>query len=100
MKNTRTINDLILYGIFKIEQGGGICDFEKLIEKCFSLFPKEFSFKSLKQWPDARKIDRPLRTLRDKKLISGNPITFFKLTTNGKKEAGQIAKTFSQKKLL
>ena len=41
-----------------------------------------------------------LRTLREKKMISGNLQTFFGLTSSGKKIAEEITKAFCQKKLL
>jgi len=49
--------------------------------------------------PDSRKIDRPLRTLRKRRLIKGDPKTFFTLTKTGQKIAEEIATTFRQRKL-
>ena len=94
------INNLIIFAIYSLTKNGKKCTFENLIQRCFSLFPQTFSFSQISQWPDARKLDRPLRTLRNKKLISGDPKTFFALTKKGKKIALEIAQTFTQKKLL
>lgn len=95
----KSINDLIVLSIYYIIEKKEKCDFEKLIKECFSLFPEVFSFSKHSKWPDSRKIDRPLRTLRNKKLIKGNPATSFSLTKTGKKLAIETSKIFRQRKL-
>jgi len=62
------INDLILLSIYLLEKEGKQCDFESLIERCLKLSPESVSFKR-NNWPDSRKIDRPLRSLRKEDLI-------------------------------
>lgn len=79
---------------------GKKCTFEELINECFTLFPKAFSFSQYPKWPDSRKLDRPLRAIRKRKLIAGDPKTSFSLTKQGKKIALEIARTFRQRKLL
>jgi len=93
------INELILLGIYSIVNNGEKCTFERLIKECFTLFPKTFSFSKYSNWPDSRKLDRPLRALRQKKLIKGDPKTSFTLTKTGHKIAEEITKTFRQRKL-
>lgn len=95
----KPINDLILFSIYLIIEKRKKCTFENLTKECFTLFPKVFGFSKHPEWPDSRKIDRPLRSLRNKKLIKGNPKTFFSLTKIGRKLAIQISKTFRQRKL-
>jgi len=92
-----TINDSILFCILKLE---GKSHFERIMKECFTLFPEKFGFPQYAKWPDARKIDKPLRDLRRKGLIKGNPSTFFELTKEGKKQAVEITKIVRQKKLL
>jgi len=94
-----SINDLILFGVFSAKNNKERCGFEKLVKECFFLFPKSFSLLGYSEWPDSRKLDRPLRTLRKRKLISGSPKTSFSLTNNGRKRAEEIAKIFRQRKL-
>jgi len=94
-----SLNDLILFSIYLATGNGGKCTFEKLVNKCFTLFPRSFSFSGIQKWPDSRKLDRPLRSLRKRKLIIGNPKTFFSLTKIGKKRAEETAKIFRQEKL-
>jgi len=95
-----SINNLILFAIHSLSKSSKKCTFQELIKECFSLFPKEFCFSKYPKWPDARKLDRSLRTLREKKMISGNLQTFFGLTSSGKKIAEEVTRTFCQKKLL
>jgi len=82
---------LIVFGIYSILQRGENCTFEKLIEECFSLFPKVFSFSRHSEWPDSLKFDRTLRTLREKGLVVGNPNTFYSFTKFGEKIAKKTA---------
>ncbi len=94
-----SINNLILLSIYSVIENQEKCTFERLIKECFTLFPQVFSFTRYLKWPDARKLDRPLRTLRKRKLITGDPKTYFSLTKPGKKIAEEITKTFRQRKL-
>lgn len=91
-----SLNDLIIFSIYS---AGNRCSFEELVKECFDSFPEYFSFPKIKKWPDSRKLDRPLRTLRKKKLIIGSPKTSFKLTILGKKLAAEITKSFRQRRL-
>ena len=95
-----SINDLILFGIFSVAESKKKCSFETLTHKCFTLFPKVFAIQKYPKWPDTRKLDRPLRTLRDEKMITGSPKNLFSLTKKGKKRALEVAKVFRQVKLL
>jgi len=96
----RSINDLILFSVFALTEKKEKCTFENLVKTCFILFPKRFAFSNYTEWPDSRKPDRPLRTLRKRKLITGSPSTAFSLTKTGRKKALEIAKSFQQKQLL
>ena len=95
-----SINNLILFGIYLVSTDSKKCSFQALVKKCFNLFPKTFALFGNSKWPDTRKLDRPLRTLRDKRLISGDPQATFSLTKKGKKTALGVAKIFTQRKLL
>ena len=95
-----SINDLILFGINSVTLDRRECTFERLIKECFDLFPKVFGFSEYPQWPDSRKLDRPLRTLRKRKLIIGDPTVAFSLTKQGRKRVAEITKILRQGKLL
>jgi len=100
MEKSRPISELILFSIYSITSSKGKCSFDKLIKECFTLFPQPFGFTRYPIWPDARKLDRPLRTLRKEKLIKGNPKTEFFITKEGKEKSEVIAKTLKQGRLL
>ena len=85
------INYLIIFGIYSLIVKGEKCTFEKLVAECFNLFPKVFSLARYPQWPDSLKFDRPLRTLRERGLIVGNPKGLFSLTRFGEKTAKDTA---------
>src|SRR4030042_6149819 len=91
-----SLNDLIVFSIFSLLGEKRKCTLEELVKECFILFPKNFSLSRFPKWPDSRKLDRPLRSLRKEKLITGNPGTFFSLTKTGKKRAEETAKLFRQ----
>jgi hypothetical protein len=93
------INDLILFCIYSVNEKEETCSMERLVKECFTLFPKAFCFNNFPQWPDSRKLDRPLRLLRNRKLIKGDPQNKFFLTDVGKKSVKDIAKFLIQKKL-
>jgi len=95
----KSINNLILFSIYSASEKKEKCAFEELLNKCFALFPKVFSFSKYPKWPDSRKLDRPLRLLRRKKLITGNPKTYFSLTKAGKKIAEDLIENSRQRRL-
>ena len=99
MFRQNSINQLILFTIYTLQKEGKECSFAKLVEECFRNFPQNFALKYHSQWPDTRKLDRPLRDLRKKKLIKKNSEKGFSLTLSGKKIAQTIAKTFRQQRL-
>jgi len=82
---------LIVFGIYSIFQRDRKCTFEKLIEECFKLFPKAFSFSRHPKWPDSLRFDRTLRKLREKGLVVGSANTLFSLTKFGERVAKDTA---------
>jgi hypothetical protein len=95
----KSINNLILFSIYLVLEKKEKCSFEELIKECFTSFPKIFSFPKHSKWPDARKLDRPLRFLRKRKLITGNPKSHFTLTKAGEKIAEEMTEKLRQRRL-
>ena len=95
-----SVNGLILFSIYSVISNNEICTFDRLIKECFTLFPEVFGFSRYPIWPDSRKLDRPLRSLRKMKFIKGDPKTEFFLTKEGKEKSQEIAKTLKQGRLL
>lgn len=94
-----SINDLIVLAIHLLDKENKETDFENILKKCFQLSPQLISFER-NNWPDARKLDRPLRSLRKQKLVTGDPKSLFSLTKKGEKGALEINKKLYQAKLL
>ena len=95
-----SVNDLILFCVYSIISNNEECSFDRLVKECFSLFPESIEFPRYPIWPDSRKLDRPLRFLRNERLIIGEPKTFFLLTPEGEKKAIELNKLLKQGKLL
>lgn len=95
-----SINDLILFSVYAVVTNKEDCTFERLVNESFVLFPHVFGFQKYPHWPDTRKLDRPLRSLRTCKYITGNPKKNFSLTKEGREKAEAIGKTLRQGKLL
>ncbi len=91
-----SVKDLVLVSLYELQKESR---FEELLATCFNLFPEKFSFQNHKNWPDARKLGRPLRFLREEGLVKGSPEEGFSLTGKGKKESLQTINLFRQKKL-
>lgn len=93
------IQDLILVSFYNLEKSKRKISFERLIKECFSLFPCKFNFSDYSQWPDARKLDRSLRSLRQRRLISGNPEKCYSLTKAGRRKVLETINSLRQRKL-
>lgn len=93
------IGELIIFSVNSAAEKKEKCTFERLLEECFNLFPKAVCFSKNQKWPDSRKLDRPLRDLRKKNFIKGDPKNSFVLTKEGKKITEETAKIFCQRKL-
>ena len=95
-----SICDLILISFYSLDNNiDKEISFEELLKQCFNLFPKKISFSNYSKWPDSRKLDRPLRTIRRKKMISGDFKKGFTLTQAGRKKSLNAMKFLGQKKL-
>jgi hypothetical protein len=95
-----SVNDLILFCIHSVLSNNEKCSFERLVKECFTLFPDTLKFERYPIWPDSRKLDRPLRFLRNEKLLIGDTKTYFMLTKDGEKKAAEVSKILRQGKLL
>jgi hypothetical protein len=95
-----SVNELILFCIHAVVANNEQCSFERLLKECFTLFPDMLKFPRYPIWPDARKLDRPLRALRNEKLIIGDTKTYFILTKEGEEKAVVVSKILRQGKLL
>ena len=93
-----SLDDLMVFAISNITKNGEDSTFERLVYECFYLFPKSFCFFRYPQWPDSNKLDRPLRKLREKGLVVGNPKIGFSLTDFGHKTADEVGEKLHKRK--
>jgi len=91
-KKLNPINDLILFVLYSSSSKES--SFGKLAKECFNQFPQVFSLRNYPQLLDTRKLDRPLRTLRKRKLIDGDPKTF-----SGQKRSSRNCQNSSPKEI-
>lgn len=85
-KRVYSLEDLILIGLDTVVKKKKKCSYGDLISELFLKFPNIFSITDYPKWPDTLKLDRPLRSLRSDRLITGSPITFYSLTPLGKEK--------------
>lgn len=88
--NTYSLEELILLGMQELIEKKKKCSYGDLIHKLFSKYPGIFSIADYPKWPDTLKLDRPLRSLRSDRLITGSPITFYSLTLLGQERIRQL----------
>jgi len=51
-----TIDDLILYALFSLEEKGVEGRFENIVAEGFEMFPKKFYLHGYPEYPDARRV--------------------------------------------
>jgi len=95
-----SVEDLILFSIHSVILANEQCSFDRLVKECFTLFPDTLKFQRYPIWPDSRKLDRPLRALRNQKMIIGDPKSYFILTKSGQGRVAVVSKILRQGKLL
>jgi hypothetical protein len=92
--------NLIVFGIYSVTKNSEGCSFERLVKKCFTLFPKAFAFSRYPEWPDSLKFDRQLRTLRERGWIVGSAKTTISLTKFGERVAEETEQMLAGSKLI
>ena len=87
-----SLEDLILISVLSVKSKSEDCTFERLVKECFVLFPKKFAFSRYPNWPDPLKMDRPLRKLKERGLLTGSRTDNFQLSLFGKKLSSRLAR--------
>lgn len=90
MSKFKKLEDLILIVLYESLNRGERCGFSRLVINSFQKFPDDFALAEYRSYPDSLKLDRPLRELRGKGLISGSPVTYYYLTPLGKRLAEKL----------
>lgn len=77
-------DDLVTVALDAVIRSGQTPTFERLVAKCYELFPQRFSLRGYPQWPNAVVVNKAwLRCRTDKKLMTGSVADGFKLTPKG-----------------
>ena len=102
MEKNFPLESLILIGADSVLNKRKKCSFGVLVKECFTLFPEAFSLSEFPKWPDTLKLDRPLRKLKEKGYLKGNPNTHFTLTRYGESVVEELksAHDFEGKQLV
>ena len=69
------------------------CSFGELVKECFKTHPSLFALTDVPDSPASLKLDRPLRTLREKGYISGSPVSYYTITNFGYKVLSNLKQT-------
>ena len=77
-------DDLLVYAVREIIRVQERPTFERIVAKCFELFPERFALRGYPQWPDSAVVNKSwLRCRTDKHLITGSVREGFYLTPRG-----------------
>ncbi len=93
------IGKQIVFAIYSVNRNSEECSFERLVKECFTLFPKTFGFYRYPEWPDSLRLDRALRTLRQKGWVTGSAKTVFSVTRFGEQVARELERTLTGRKM-
>ena len=87
-----SLTKLTIFAISKIAENGEECAYERVVNECFTLFPKRFSFQRYPEWPDGTRVKIEILRCRDKGWVTGNEKNGFQITTLGKRVADEVLK--------
>ena len=90
MKDEIAIDKLTLYSILLISEEGKVCNYETVVEKCFTEFPDRFGMQINKKWPDGKKIVLSIQRCRDRGWILGSEGEGFRITPLGERDGKEI----------
>jgi hypothetical protein len=86
-----SIDELVVYCVYRILRRGEECTFERLVAECFTLYPREFCLRGYEHWPDSARVNKAwLRCRTDRGWMTGSVKDGFRLTSEGEKVALKI----------
>jgi hypothetical protein len=93
MNKEVSLDKLTIYAIFLLTKEGKDCNYETIVEKCFTEFPNRFQMKINKTWPDGKKIVLSIQRCRDRGWIIGKESEGYKITPLGEREALELVRS-------
>lgn len=91
-----SLTKLTIFAISKIVENGEECAYERVVNECFTLFPKRFSFQRYPEWPDGARLKIEILRCRDNGWVTGNEKNGFQITSLGKRVAEEVLKELQQ----
>ena len=86
-----SLDDLLVLAAVDIEKSGESLTFERLVARCFELYPARFSLRGYPQWPDSNVVNKAwLRARTDKHWLVGSVREGFRLAPEGRRHAGRL----------
>jgi predicted transcriptional regulator len=91
-----SLTKLTIFAISKVVENGEECAYERVVNECFTLFPKRFSFQRYPEWPDGARLKIEILRCRDNGWVTGNEKNGFQITSLGKRVAEEVLKELQQ----
>lgn len=91
-----SLTKLTIFAISKIVENGEECAYERVVNECFTLFPKRFSFQRYPEWPDGARLKIEILRCRDNGWVTGNEKSGFQITSLGGRVAEEVLKELQQ----
>ena len=85
-----SLTKLTIFAISKIVENGEECAYERVVNECFTLFPKRFSFQRYPEWPDGARLKIEILRCRDNGWVTGNEKNGFQITSQGRRVAEEV----------
>lgn len=91
-----SLTKLTIFAIHEIANNDEECAYERIVKKCFTLFPKRFSFRRYPEWPDGSRIKIEILRCRNEGFVTGNEKNGFQITLLGKRAAQEVLKELQE----
>ncbi|MEM3490032.1 MAG: hypothetical protein QXO75_10330 [Nitrososphaerota archaeon] len=98
MKGEIALDKLTLYSILLLSKEGKACNYESIVEKCFTAFPERFCMQVNKSWPDGKKIVLSIQRCRDRGWLLGSFREGFRLTPLGERDGKEVKELLKGRK--
>ena len=85
-----SLTKLTIFAISKIVENGEECAYERVVNECFTLFPKRFGLQRYQEWPDGARIKIEILRCRDNGWVTGNEKNGFQITSEGRRVAEEV----------
>jgi hypothetical protein len=99
MYSSISLTKLTILAIKEIVRNGEECAYERVVNECFTLFPRRFGFQRYPEWPDGSRVKIEILRCRDNGWVTGNEKNGFQITLLGKRAAQEVLKELQEEKV-